>query len=99
MSMATETIELPKELDDAIQSAAERTGKAKHDLMLEALRRRFVLPAQDTSTGDEPRPDLEGRGSPREWRVEDLESLGIAEDTELSGADVKDWLRANWRPL
>jgi predicted transcriptional regulator len=26
-------------------------------------------------------------------------SIGAGEDSEISGRDVKDWLRANWRPV
>jgi metal-responsive CopG/Arc/MetJ family transcriptional regulator len=25
-------------------------------------------------------------------------SIGMVEDAELSGADIEDWLKANWRP-
>ena len=88
--MVTETIQLPPELDALIRSAAERTGKAKHELMLEALQRGL---AATRDLGSDPSERTSG-----DWRVADLESFGIGENHELSGADVKDWLRANWRP-
>lgn len=89
--MVTETIQLPPELDDAIQSTAERTGWAKHELMVEILKSGVATFAQARTH------DVEDEHVTA-WRFDDLESFGISEVAELSGADAKDWLKANWRP-
>lgn len=89
--MVMEMIELPAELDAAIQSTAERTGRAKHDLIVEILKSGVATFAQAH------KHDVADKSS-AVWQIEDLESFGISEDAELSGADAKDWLRANWRP-
>jgi hypothetical protein len=99
--MVTKRIELPADLDEAIRAAAERSGQPEHEFIVNALRgqvRSLGNGAPGDITGDTA-PDTDmAHGSTHEWRVEDLESLGVAADPELSGADVKDWLKANWRP-
>ena len=82
--MVTETIQLPPELDALIRSAAERTGKAKHALMLEALQRGLGT----LSDGGE---------STRQHRPK-LKSIGIIRDSDLQSTDIEAYLAANWRP-